>query len=250
MLGQSIWWSSIALEGLLLARGLRAGLTSRYPVFFFYVFFVLIQDLICLSTYSNKSLYNYSYWITEFLCVLVGGIVVFEIYKIGLRSAAGTARMARRVLAFIFSLAVAKAIANAWSDPRWWLQASTLEIERALRAVEAIAIFALVALFLFYAIPFGKNLRGILLGYGLFIAVRLICLVFVPEQGKDFWFYAYSASYPLALCIWLVHLWSYSEVPGEEHSGSELETDYQRLASATLRRLQAARGQLAKAVRS
>jgi hypothetical protein len=250
MLGQSIWWGSIALESLLLARGFRSGLAGRFPVFFSYVAFVLMQDLICLSTYSNQRLYNYSYWTTEFLCVLVGGAVVFEIYKVGLQSAPGTARMARTVLAFIFALALAKAITNAWIDPRWWLQASTLEIERALRAVGALSIFALIALFLFYAIPFGKNLRGILLGYGLFIAVRLITLVFVSEQGKDFWFYAYSASYPVALCIWLGHLWSYNESPAAESLAGRLEADYQRVAAATLRRLQSARGQLARAVRS
>jgi hypothetical protein len=154
------------------------------------------------------------------------------------------------VLSFGFAVALAKAIASTWSDPRWWLEANTLEIERALRTMQALAIVALVVLFLFYSISFGKNLRGILLGYGLFIGVRLISLIFVPAEGKDFWFYAYSAAFPAALSIWLAHLWSYSESPALQPSAARLESDYQRVAAATRRRLQTVRGQLAKAVRS
>jgi hypothetical protein len=249
MLGQSIWWGSIALEVLLLVRALRASLVSRYPAFYCYVFFVLALDVLCLFTYQRyPQLYNYSYGTTEFLCVLVGCGLVFEVYRIGLSPYPGTARMARNVLASVFVLALAKALTTAAGDPRWWLEASTLEIERTLRTVQAIAIVALVALFLFYSISFGRNLRGILLGYGLFIGLRVICLAFVSSEGRDFWFYAYSASYPAALGIWLAHLWSYSEVPGP--TVGRLEKDYQTVAAATRRRLQTARGQLAKAVRS
>jgi hypothetical protein len=158
--------------------------------------------------------------------------------------------MARNELAFVFILGLVKALTAAAGNPRWWLEASTLEIERTLRTVQAIAIVALVALFLLYSISFGRNLRGILLGYGLFIGLRVICLAFVSSEGRDFWFYAYSASYPAALGIWLAHLWSYSESPAPRATADRLENDYQTVAAATRRRLQAARGQLAKAVRS
>lgn len=251
MLSQAIWWTSIALESFLLGWGLRAKLVSRYPVFYSYLSLVLLQDLFRLSAYRwNSQIYSRIYWTTEFLSLLIGCAVVFEIYRVGLAAYPGTARMARGVLAFVFALALAKAIGSAWSDPRWWFESSTLEIERALRLVQAVAIVALIALFLFYSISFGKNLRGILLGYGLFIGVRLISLLFVPPDGRDFWFYAYSASYPAALGIWLAHLWSYSESSAPEPANGRLESDYQRVAAATRRRLQAARGQLAKVVRS
>ena len=251
MLGQSIWWGSIALEVLLLVRALRARLVSRYPAFYVYIFFVLTLDVLCLFTYRRyPQLYNYSYGATEFVCVLVGCGLVFEVYRTGLSPYPGTARMARNVLACVFVLALVKALITAAGDPRWWLEASALEIERTLRTVQAIAIVALVALFLFYSIFFGRNLRGILLGYGLFIGLRVICLAFVTPGRRDFWFYAYSASYPAALGIWLAHLWSYSEGPARGPTAVRLEHDYQTVAAATRRRLQVARGHLAKAVRS
>jgi hypothetical protein len=251
MLNQLIWWGSITLEVFLLAQGFRGRLASRYPAFYCYVAFVLLQDLTRLiADQYGLRVYRYTYWTTEFLCVLIGCVVVFEVYRVGLLSYPGTARMARNVLALVFALALAKAIANAWSDPRWWLESNTLEIERALRTVQAAAIFALVSLFLLYAIPFARNLRGILLGYGLFVAVRVISLQFEPERQRDFWAHAYSASYILALGIWLVHLKVYSENPAPQPCAVQLESDYQRVAAATRRRLQTARRQLAKAVRS
>lgn len=250
MLSQSIWWGSIALELLLVVRGSQGKLASRYPVFYSYISFVLVQDILLLVVYRNARINLTVYWTAEFLSVIFGCAVVFEIYRVGLAAYPGAARMSRGVLAFGFTLALAKAIASVWSDPRWWSEASALEIERAVRTVQALAIFVLVALFLFYSISFAKNLRGILLGYGLFIGVRLISLIFVPEQGRNFWYYAYSVAYPVALGIWLAHLWSYSEIRSPEPATARLETDYQRLAAATRRRLQTARGQLAKVVRS
>jgi hypothetical protein len=250
MLSQAIWWSSIALETLLLVRGLRGKLASHYPLFYAYLAFVLFEDLssLIIDRWAPQS-YSSTYWATEFLGVLIGCGVVLEIYRIGLLRYPGAARMARNILMLVFVLASTKALVAASNAPQGWLNVNTLQVEGTLRAVQAVFLSALVALFLFYSIPFRKNLRGILLGYGLFVGARVIALLFVPAEGYDFWVYAYSASYLAALGTWLTHLWSYSGVPGEEQSGSQLETDYQRLASATLRRLQAARGQLIKAVR-
>jgi len=250
MLSQFIWWGSIALEVLLLVRGSREKLAFRYPVFYSYISFVLVQDIFFFAVYRNTQINATVYWTAEFLSVMFGCAVVFEVYRVALLSYPGTARMARSVLALVFALALAKGIANAWGDHGWWLAVNTREIERVLRTMQAAAILGLFSLFLLYAIPFAKNLRGILLGYGSFVAVRVISLQFVPERQRDFWAYAYSASYLLALGIWVAHLWAYSESPVPKPATARLENDYQRLAAATRRRLEAARGQVVKAVRS
>jgi hypothetical protein len=252
MLSQLIWSGSTAVEILLLARGFRAKLLSRYPVFYSYVAFVLLQDLPRVFAYKflGEYTYNYVFWTTEFLCVLMGCGIIFEVYRVALLPYPGTARMARSVLALVFVLAVSKGVANAMGSSDGWLEANVRAIERALRITEAAAILALVSLFLLYAIPFTRNLRGLLLGYGLFISARIISLPFVPERGqRDFWAYLYSGCFLLALGIWLAYLWSYSETPVPKPAAAHLENDYQKLAVATRRRLQAARGQLAKAVR-
>jgi hypothetical protein len=251
MLGQLIWWSSIALEMVLLVRGLCTRLAYRLPVFYSYIAFVFLQEIARFVAFQwDLPIYKSVYWATEFLGLAIGSLVVFEVYKVSLAAYPGAARMARNALAFVFLMALAKNFLHTpASAARWRASSTALEMERALRAVQAAAILALVVLFLLYAIPVGRNLRGILLGYGLFVAERAICLTFVSSQTHDFWFYAYSASYLGALSLWLGHLWSYEPSPAARAS-VELKHEYQRIAASTQRRLQAMRGYLRKAVGS
>ena len=237
MLSQAIWWSSIALEILLLVRGFLGKLAPRYPVFYAYLAFVLFEDLsslvISFQHDPNGQAYAYWYWITEFIGLAIGCGIVLEIYRKGLSRFPGTARMARNVLVFVFVL-----------------DTSRQNVEQPLRVVQAVVLAALVALFLFYSIPFRRNLRGIVLGYGLFLGAKVVILTMMSTVDRDVWWYANSAVYPIVLCVWLGYLWSYREAPSSQTASPQLEVDYQRAAAATRRRLQTARGQLAKVVRS
>ncbi len=208
----SIWWGGIVLELLILVRAYRTKLQFRFPIFHLYILFVLLQSFVRLAVYHYRpALYPYTYWSTEFVGVAIGCGIVFEIYRLGLEAFPGTARMARRLLTVVFAMALAKAIADSSTDPRWWAEATTIDIERTMRTVQAFAIIALAAVFLVYAIPFGRNLKGILLGYGLFIGVSVIWFTFLPAEGYEYrhlWSYLGPATYDLALGVWTVYLWS------------------------------------------
>lgn len=247
----SIWWGGIALEILLLVRAYRTNLRLSYPVFYLYILFVLVQSFLRLLVHHYRSdLYAYIYWTTEFIGVFIGCGIVYEIYHIGLASFPGTARMARHLLTTLFVIAVAKAIADASNDPRWWAEATTVDIERALRMVQAFAIIALVALFLVYGIPFGRNLKGILFGYGLFIGASVLGFTFVPPEGTQFrffWSYLSPTSYAVALCVWVAYLRS-PQPQSDLLSNVRLEEQYQQVAAGTRRRLQGARAYLGKVI--
>lgn len=252
MLGQIIWWACMAVEAVLLARALWGKLLKQYPAFYAYLSFVWMQSLLRFSVYhAQPQLYFKVYWITEWLGVLAGCAVAFEIYRVGLRAYPGTARLARNLLAFVLLLAFVKATVETGNNPLWWSTAPTFDMELALRVVQAVALLALVALFLFYAIPFGRNLRGILLGYGLFLGESVVWLSFVPrssESFRAFWSHIHTSCYFVVLVVWVLHLWSYVPNPGPKVA-VRLEEQYQRMAAGTSRRLQEARGYLAKAVR-
>src|SRR5271168_1223667 len=230
MLDQSIWWLNMALEALLLVRAVQGRWASRYRVFYGYVWFVLLQSLIRFYFYQSGSpLYPHVYWLTECLAVLVGCGVTLEIYRIGLRDYPGTARMARNFLCIVFVLAATKAFVDASNDPRWWPMATTTDLELALRITQAGSIGALVLLFLIYGVPFGKNLRGIVLGYGLFLATIIVQFAFISVQGgryTAFWSHVQSFAYLLVLGIWVSHLWSYQRV-AETGASVRLELEYQ-----------------------
>src|SRR6266436_10417648 len=192
------------IEDILLTPGVIKNILFRYPVFYGYISFVLAQSIFRSFVHRwSEELYSSVYWTTEFLGLILGCWIVFEIYRVALAAYPGTAKMARKILLFLFVLALAKAAAALWSDPHLLAETTALQMERALRSVQAIAIVALVSVFASYSIPFGRNLRGILLGYGLFIGQRVICLTFIPSQGHHFWFYAYFGCYVAALSLWL-----------------------------------------------
>ena len=229
MLGRLLWVSGILLELLLLIRGLGTSLVKKYPVFYSYVLFVLLQSLLRFWVYHwFPAGYMESYWYTEFFGVIVGSGVLFEIYRKGLAPYPGTARLARNALALVFAVAVGKALAASLRGPLWWPARTTAELERNLRAVQAFAILGLVILLLAYSIPLGRNLRGIVLGYALFIATSLANLAALASPGKEFqqlWSYSQQAFYLLVLCIWTVSLWT-SSSQAEGPRGAEPPMPY------------------------
>ena len=250
MLVQFIRWGSIALEILLLIRAFRGRLSVHYPVFYAYIAFVLSQSLLRFFVYQwEPRLYSPVYWVTEFLGVIAGCAVMFEICRVSLAAYPGTARLARNLLAIGFVLACTNAAVAASNDAHRWI-ATCVNLERDVRIVQALTILALVALFLLYAIPFGKNLRGILIGYGLFVGLSVIQLAFVAVMGNmnsKVLSYLHPVSYAIALSVWVGHLWSYRSNPEPERAFA-FEQQYARVAAATRYRLREARGYLEKAV--
>ena len=243
-----IWCVSSLFEAALIWRLLQTRLFTQFPVFFGYIAFVFSQSILRAYFYSDQRVYAWVYWSTEFLALILGCCVMFEVYRKALAPYPGTAKMARNVLFFLFALALARAVNVFLTDPQLLVSVTSLHIERVMRTFQAIAIVSLLSLFLSYSIPFSSQLRGILMGYSLFVGERVLALAFVGETGKGFWYFAYSACYITAVGIWLSYLRSPAIIPGRQNI--RLEHDYNVIAAATQRRLHEARVYLRKVGRS
>jgi hypothetical protein len=241
MLTMAIWWLAVILEALLLVRGLREKLLRQFPIFYSYILFVFVEEFLRYFAYRwYPSHYSQIYWTTQFLSLVIGSAVIFEVYRVALRSFPGTARMARYLLLLIFGAVFAKALAHPVGGVYGWLAETSEELERNLRMVQGLAILALVALFLSYAIPFGKNLKGILLGYGLFVGLSIVQFTMWHYSWGDvtrFWSYAQPLSYQVVLGVWASALWSAHPVP-EVDPVPQLERDYEVLVASTRSQLQ------------
>jgi len=173
--------------------------------------------------------YQNFYWNTQFVSVLLGYGVIWEIYRQALGHYPGAARMARDFLSVIFILVVSKAFFNTLSGHHVWSPATTTaELELNLRSVQAILLVALGGLLRYYAIPIGRNLRGMILGYGFFIGTSLINLSFLSRVSEKFhlwWTYLEPVSYLATLLIWCWALWSYYPNPQPEKQVF-IERDY------------------------
>jgi hypothetical protein len=221
-------------------------------MFYSYLFVVLVSDLALVAVYFRwPREYAYAYWSSELLGVLVGCALVWEVYSVAFARYPGAARVSRNVLLFLFIVAIARIAVKAWNSPKWIPQRSTLETELDLRVIQLTLLLALVALFAYYAIPLGRNLRAIVYGYGFFLVTN-VCGLALRNQGGDsfqhFWQYFKQTSYLAVLLIWCGGLWLYAPVPQPECEPA-LEADYERLVAGTKSRFEVARERLLRGMR-
>src|SRR5579863_9198816 len=171
-----LWLACMALEGVILVRALVTEWFKKYPFFFAYLACVFIQDVFLLSVYLfNFKYYTPLYWYAEFFSLAIGCAVSWEIFRLVLGRYPGAGRMARNVLLLALIIAITKALGNALSGGLSW-PSTAVELERNLRAVQAVSLSVLALLSVCYVVPIGRNVKGILMGYGLFIATSVVTL--------------------------------------------------------------------------
>ena len=252
MLPTTLWLTCLGLEALLLVRAVQGGALKYHRFFYLYLTCILVRDVSLVPVYYLwPKNYGYAYWYSQFLIVVLGCGVVWEVYKLALAPYPGAARMARNTLSFLFILATSRIFVKAWNSPRWIPGSTTLETERDLRVIQLALLIGLAVLFAYYAIPLRRNLKGIIYGFSLFVAASLIHLTFGNYLGDKFrfiWPYCQPLAFIFVLLIWCKTLWSYETTP-ELETNSHFEVAYQSLASGTKRQLRAAQSHILKAIR-
>ena len=242
MLTQILWWGGTLLLCLLLLRGVQAKWLFRFPLFYAYSSFVLLETLSLFVSYRiAPHHYAQLYWTCRFVALALGSMVLFEIYRIALQAYPGTARVARNLLFFVFALAFAKVLVNYSNGSLWWPAKTYQELERNLRAVQAFALVALIVVIVAYAIPRDRHLKGILAGYGLFVASSVVDLSLLSKLGSSFQgvhVYIQQLSYDLVLCLWIFALWSPVAEPSHSPSPLELAANHPALVTHARRKLE------------
>jgi hypothetical protein len=138
------------------------------------------------------------------------------------------------------------------------LRAGTfLDLERDLRSVQAIFLLGVVGVLQYYRVPIGRNLKGMMFGFGLYVASSLMGLalrtyLIAPSDGVwhfTAWHFIQPVSYLISLVVWTAALWSYRANPVSRES-IRLETDYDAFVLMTRNFMVAMRSYLGKAARS
>jgi hypothetical protein len=247
-----LWFSAIALEGVLLTRGAQVGLLKHYKMFFFYLGLVLARDVCLLPVYFwSPKFYGRVYWGSELTVVFAGCFLVWEVYKIAFTPYPGAARVGRSALLLLFIFAITQIFMSILNSPTWTLGRTTLETERDLRVAQGVLLVGLVALFGYYAVPLGRNLGGIIYGYSLFVATAVANLTVRNYLGNGFqaaWQYIQPCCYLFVLSLWCWTLWTFAPVPKPE-SDPHMEEDYQTLLQATRRKLSLGRARMLRGIR-
>jgi len=237
---QILWWIGNATEGLILARSIKGKLYEKYPAFYFYLSTVLLIELLRFAAYTlQPSLHRLLYWYTEYLVAIVGYGVILEIYKHALKSSPGAARVARIFLLGVLAAVILNVTANALTNPVWSPATTLAELERDLRAIQALLLFVIVALLAYYHVPVGRNIKGIAFGYGLYVCASVMSLAFgslLAFALRPEWKYVQRIAYLASLFIWTCTLWSL-QPDLETEAEPKIERDYRLIAEQTGRAL-------------
>jgi len=252
MLSLLPWRAAILLEGLILLRGFRGRSLASYPYFYAYVACAMSDDILGYIQYRFTGRAYYGYWLGEFLTLIVGCGIILEIFRCVLAPYAGAERFARIAGLAVFLAIFFFALIFPLVMPLGYHKETLFELERDLRTVQAIFLIVLLGVIGYYRIAIGKNMRGMILGYGLQIGAILVgraarSYAGVPLPGT--WnVIMQQASYFAALLIWTTALWSYHPNPVPD-SSIRLEEDYEAFAGRTRATLSAVRIHLVKAAR-
>lgn len=244
--------AGVLLELVLLLRGLRLRPLGRYHFFYAYISCSIFGTIAGIMTrLIAPSSYQRWYWVIQLVTLVFGYGILLEILNHVLAPYPGADRFARisGLTAFgaIFCFAlIAPVIMPHWSP------GTVIEFERDMRCVQAIFIFGVLAVIFYYGIPIGKNMRGMILGYGLYIFTSLVSLALRSYAGTPFdkvWDVVQPLSFVTSLVIWLIALWSYCPNPAPDPT-IRLEEDYEALVSRTKSVIGTIRTYLGKAARA
>jgi hypothetical protein len=243
-------YSSLLLQLGILLRGCRRESLTGYSYFYAYVFSTFVGTIIALVLWKVAAAsYQKSYWILQFSTLFIGCGIVLEIFRHVLSAYRGAEKFAMAVGLFTFGAIFCFALVYRLvvTSPGTML----LELERNVRTVQAILLFGILAVISYYRIPLGKNIKGIIAGYGLYIVTSLSALAIRAYTGPRFnhsWNVIQPLSFDVSLTMWLIALWSFHPNPTPDPT-IPLEDDYEALAARTRRTLASMRSHLTRTAR-
>lgn len=237
----AIWWLLDLTLVCVLYRGWKAKMLARYRYFYWYLLSVLCSEAIRAALWvKDPADYSLVWWVTEGVTAVAGFGVTWQIYTRILAPYEGVNRMARVVLSFLFFAVLVKAAIGFAED----FPGNTADLERDLRSLQALLLVAIIALMARYALPAGRNVRAMLLGYGLYIGTNLVAVSLRSVLGSSFevwWRFLPEVEYSVTLIVWCAGMWSYSPDPVPDFA---LEMDYEHISAQTLRGLERLRSHL------
>jgi hypothetical protein len=194
----------------------------------------------------NPSAFRNWYWSTQFLSVAIGYGVILEILRQALARYPGVARFGSRILWTSFFAVLAYITYKSLAITNWSATATGAELERDLRTIQAFALAWILIVISHYRIEIGTNLKGIIVGYGVFIALSVMNLAVQAYAGPSIQgvlrgFQSYS--FFISQFVWITALWSYQPSPAAPPVG-KLESDYEDLSRRTKGMLRALRGSI------
>jgi hypothetical protein len=240
-----------ALQLLILLRGYLARMLATYAWFYTYIATsLLLGAILGFVSYVQPAQYTPMYWRFQFLSLAIGCGIVLEIFKHVLADYAGAEKFARIFCLITFGLIFVVALVYPYFKSSEPMTSYQITLERNVRLSQSFFFVVILTVIFYYVIPLGRNMRGMLYGYGLYLGTSLVALALRAYLGPGFntvWRIAQPLSFDVSLVIWLVAFWKFAPNPRPTKPGA-LGTDYDAIAALTKERIDALRSYLGRSI--
>lgn len=205
------------LEVTILWRSLRLQLWRYYPLFYVCIGFIFIRT-VTLFVLSELRFPDYAtvYWFSEVCVLVLFFLIPWEVLRHTFASMPSVRHIAGRVIVVLligWAWTIFYAGGNLAASQR--TGSFYYDLERKVAFAQAAFLLIIVLLALYYRIPIGRNIRGMAIGFGLFVSVSIMnyAALELVESFFPLWRYISPLTFVGVLGIWTWALWSYAPNP-------------------------------------
>lgn len=206
---------AVLLEGLLLWRLSQQHLWSRYPYLSLFVAYGSLGDVLLFPINRYKpAWFPVAYWRIETVALFLQFLINWEFYR-GIFWRSTLRELAWKVLLVVELGLLPAILALGWSQassvPVPHLPLSPV-IEQYTSFAQALLLLATAAIASYYRMPLGKNLRGLGLGFGVYLLLRVVNFATVQAfpRFRDYWRLLTPMTFIGMLAIWLWAFWQFA----------------------------------------
>jgi hypothetical protein len=247
ILSQIVAYFGLLIEVVILGRAIQCKIFAKYSIFYAYLLTVLVTSVFLqiASPILAKPDYALLYWRLELVTLALGCGVIVEISGRVFARHVSLDRFVRWVAIITFGAIFLVFAIHVAFLPHWKPVANPAELEVDLRIAQAIALLSIVFLTGYYGIEIGRNMKGLILGFGVYVGATIVTLtlrLFIGIKIGPVWKLIGPLSYTAALLIWTAALWSYAPAPALPPGPTDV--DYRGLTGRTRQALGSIQEQL------
>ena len=212
---QFVWFSGCLIEVAILARSIQCKSFGKYSLFYAYIMGLFGVSLFFRVAGTSVLI---RFYLAQFITCVLGCGVTLEIIRHVFAEHASLERSARRAAVVVFGMIFLELAILAALRPHWSAADYVAHVAMDLQLAQAAGLTAILFLIGRYGIEVGRNMRGIILGFGVYLGASLILVPLRQLLGMQFypaWKITQMSAFLAALCIWAVALWTYEPETGE-----------------------------------
>lgn len=211
--------AALLLEGLLLWRLFRRELASRYPLLTVFVLYRFLGDAILFPIHRFRpDWFPAAYWRLETITLFLQFAINSEFFRGVFPQRAPLYNIASKMLKAVALVAVPAFVALGWNQASSvhfvYLHLSPL-VEQYFCLAQAILLLAPTCAALYYRVPLGRNLRGLCIGFGIYLLLRSVDFAGLQifRGFAPWWRLLTPATFIGMIAVWVWAFWEYAPSP-------------------------------------